>query len=125
LKLPFSPPVKNEKIRFLIEKMKMLEIKEKDLKEKFIRASGHGGQKINKTSTCVYVKHIPTGIEVKCQQTRSQALNRFLARRLLIEKIEENLLGNKSSAERLKQKIRKQKLKRKKRARQKLKIKKF
>jgi protein subunit release factor B len=64
-------------------KMDSLGIKESDLEEKFIRSSGKGGQKVNKTSSCVYIKHRPTGIEVKCQKERSQALNRFLASRLI------------------------------------------
>ncbi|MBU4343603.1 MAG: peptide chain release factor-like protein, partial [Candidatus Omnitrophica bacterium] len=56
-------------------KMALLGIKEADLEEKFIRSSGKGGQKVNKSSTCVYLKHKPTGIEVKCQKERSQVLN--------------------------------------------------
>ncbi len=70
-------------------KMQELNIREKDIEEHFVRSSGKGGQHVNKTSTCVYLKHIPTGIEVKCQQERSQALNRYQARILLVEKIEE------------------------------------
>ena len=64
-----------------------LTIQETDIEEKFIRASGKGGQKVNKTSSCVYLKHKPTGIEIKCHESRSQSLNRFLARRRLAEKI--------------------------------------
>jgi protein subunit release factor B len=81
-------PVSEEKNRWLKERMKILGIHEKDIKEKFIRSSGKGGQKVNKTSTCVYLKHIPTGIEVKCMRERSQSLNRFLARRELLKRIE-------------------------------------
>jgi protein subunit release factor B len=58
-----------------------------DIEEKFIRSSGHGGQNVNKTATCVYIKHIPTGTEVKCMETRSQSINRFLARRELVKKL--------------------------------------
>ena len=65
-------------------KMASLGIKETDFEEKFIRSSKKGGQKVNKTSTCVYLKHKPTGIEVKCQKERSQVLNRFFARRILV-----------------------------------------
>ena len=68
--------------------MEELGIFEKDIEEKFVRSSGHGGQNVNKTSTCVYLKHIPTGIEVKCMKDRSQSINRFLARRELIKKFE-------------------------------------
>lgn len=72
--------------------MKALHIEEKDLIEKFILGSGSGGQKINKTSSCVYLKHVPSGIEVKCQKTRSREENRFFARRLLCEEIKEKIL---------------------------------
>ena len=68
--------------------MRALGIREQDLVEKFIRSRGPGGQKTNKTSTCVYLKHPPSNIEIKCQRERSQALNRFLARRTLVEKLE-------------------------------------
>ena len=106
-----------EKVRELGERMEALGIREEEILEKFVRSGGHGGQKVNKTSTCVYLKHIPTGIEVKCQESRSQPLNRFLARRYLTEKIERRLLGTESPAEKARQKIRKQKLRRKRKAR--------
>ena len=80
-------------------------IREEDIVEKFIRASGPGGQFVNKTSSCVYLKHIPTGIEVKCQKERSQALNRYVARKILAEKIKEYQLRQirkaKSEAEKI------------------------
>jgi protein subunit release factor B len=79
--------VSEEKNRWLKEKMKELNVLEKDIEEKFIRGTGRGGQKVNKTSSSVYLKHIPTGIEVKCMKERSQSVNRFLARRELIQKI--------------------------------------
>lgn len=81
--------VSEEKNRWLKEKMKLLGIHEKDIEEKFVRSSGKGGQHVNKKATCVYLKHIPTGIEVKCMRDRSQSVNRFLARRELVERIEE------------------------------------
>src|SRR3990170_6091425 len=81
-------PVREEKDRWLKERMETLGIHEKDIEEKFIRSSGKGGQKVNKTSTCVYLKHIPTGIEVKWMRERNQSLNRFLARRELVMRIE-------------------------------------
>jgi len=81
-----SEAKKNE----LLNKMQELRIFEEDIEEKFILASNKGGQKVNKTASCVYLKHLPTGIEIKCQKERTRALNRFFARRLLCEKILEN-----------------------------------
>lgn len=101
-------------------KMQKLGIREDDLEERFIRSSGRGGQKVNKASTCVYLKHRPSGIEVKCQQERSQALNRFLARRILANKIETRILGRLSEERRRIEKIRRQKRKRSKRAKEKM-----
>ena len=100
--------------------MKKYGVKEKDLEEKFIRSSGKGGQRTNKVATCVYLKHIPTGIEVKCQRERSQAINRFLARRRLIDKIEALVEKKKTAAEQRIEKIRRQKRKRSKRAKEKM-----
>ncbi len=82
--------VSSEKQRELDERMDRLGIAEDDLEEKFIRGSGHGGQKINKTSSTVYLKHVPTGIEIQCQEERSQALNRYRARVRLCERIEDD-----------------------------------
>ena len=107
--------VSEEKGRWLLEKMEALGIEEKDIEEKFIRSSGRGGQKVNKTSTCVYLRHIPTGIEVKCMKERSQSLNRFLARRELISRIE-HLSGQVTMEDLRIKKARRQKSKRKKRA---------
>ncbi|OGW51646.1 MAG: peptidyl-tRNA hydrolase [Nitrospirae bacterium RBG_13_43_8] len=110
--------VSEEKNNWLKEKMEALGIHEKDLLEKFVRSSGKGGQKVNKTSTCVYLKHVPTGVEVKCMKDRSQSINRFLARRELIGKIEA-LSGNVTYRDVRVEKIRKQKAKRIKRTRMK------
>ena len=107
--------VSEEKNKWLREKMEALGIHEKDIEEKFVRSSGSGGQKVNKTSTCVYLKHIPTGIEVKWMEERSQSLNRFLARRELVQRIE-RLLWKLTVNDREIEKIKRQKLKRKKRA---------
>ncbi len=104
----------------LKEKMKKLGIKESDITEHFIRSKGPGGQKVNKTSSCVYLKHKPTGIEVKCSQERTQSLNRFLARRILLNKIEAKVLKTKSEEQKRIYKIRKQKKKRSKRAKEKI-----
>jgi peptide chain release factor len=101
-------------------KMELLGIHEKDIIEKFVRSSGKGGQKVNKSATCVYLKHLPTGIEVKCQRERSQAINRFLARRRLVNKIQAKILGEKSEEQKRIEKIRRQKRKRSQRAKQKM-----
>jgi len=112
--------VSQSKIKLLQDKMKQLKIRESDIIEQFIRSSGPGGQKLNKTSSCVYLKHKPTGIEVKCQKERSQALNRFLARRILLNKIETRILKKKSEEQKRIAKIRRQKRKRSKRAKEKI-----
>jgi protein subunit release factor B len=104
----------------LRQKMDRLGIFEKDLVEKFIRSSGHGGQNVNKTSTCVYLKHVPTQMEVKCQKERSQGLNRYHARKILTDKIEEMIRGKESEEQQRIAKIRRQKRKRSKRAKEKM-----
>ena len=104
----------------LREKMRRLGIKESDLTERFIRSGGPGGQHANKTSTRVYLKHKPTGIEIKCGRERSQVLNRFLARRLLANKIEAMILGRESEERKRIEKIRRQKRKRSRRAKEKM-----
>jgi len=109
-------PVSEEKNQWLKERMEALNIHERDIEEKFVRSSGRGGQKVNKISTCVYLRHIPTGIEVKCMKARSQSLNRFLARRELIKRIEK-LSGQMLAEDNKMRKERRQKLKREKRAR--------
>ncbi len=109
-----------EKEEALLKKMNELGVLEADIDEKFIRSGGPGGQNVNKVATCVQLKHIPSGIIVKTQKDRSQGVNRFLARRSLVSKIEEELLG-KSSAEQLKiEKIQKQKKRRKRKTKAKL-----
>jgi protein subunit release factor B len=105
-----------EKNKWLKERMEIFNIHEKDIEEKFIRSSGRGGQKVNKTSTCVYLKHIPTGIEVKVMRERSQSLNRFLARRELVKRIEK-LSGQLTPDDVKINKAKRQKAKRRKRAR--------
>lgn len=112
--------VSSEKRKALRERMERLGISEKDIVEKFVRSGGRGGQKVNKASTCVYLKHLPSGIEVKCQRERYQAINRFLARRLLTDKIERKILGKIEEEEQRIQKIRRQKRKRSKRAKEKM-----
>jgi len=112
--------VSEKKEKALIDKMERLGIYEKDIVEKFVRSSGKGGQNVNKTSTCVYLKHIPTEIEVKCQKERFQALNRYIARKILVDKIEAVMLGKESEEQQRIEKIRRQKRKRSKRAKLKM-----
>ena len=104
----------------LRKQMAHLQILESDLDEHFIRGSGSGGQKINKTSSCVQLNHAPSGIEIRCQKTRSQADNRFWARRELCIRIEEKLLGEKSKKQQEIEKIRRQKRRRSRRAKAKM-----
>ncbi len=113
-------PIKAEKLQELETRMEQLGILEEDLEEQFIRGSGSGGQKINKTASTVRLRHIPSGLEVRCQQTRSQSQNRFFARRLLIEKFEAQQQGKKSAAQQKREKLRRQKRKRSKRAKEKV-----
>ncbi len=100
--------------------MEELGIREEDIEESFIRSGGKGGQHVNKTSTCVYLKHVPTGLEVKCQEGRSQGLNRYRARVLLMNKIDELVRGEESREKQRIEKIRRQKRKRSKRAKEKM-----
>ena len=112
--------VSQAKEKALLAKMKRLGLKESDILERFIRAKGPGGQKVNKTSSCVHLKHRPSGIEVKCARERTQSLNRFLARRILADKLETKLLKKKSEAQKRIYKIKKQKKKRSRRAKEKI-----
>lgn len=104
-----------EKNRWLKERMEALGVTEQDLEERFVHSSGAGGQHVNKSSSCVYLKHRPTGVEVKCMEGRSQSLNRFLARRLLLEKLE-GLSGTPTKKDLQAEKLRKQKARRKRRS---------
>ncbi len=109
-------PVSLKKEKFLQEKILQLGLRPEDLIEKFIRSGGPGGQNVNKVSTCVYLRHIPTGLEVKCQKERSQAQNRYLARKILLQKINSLVLGKLSEENKRIEKIRRQKRKRSRRA---------
>ena len=113
-------PVSIEKERRLLERMKQWNVRESDIRETFVRAQGRGGQKVNKTSSCVMLEHIPTGIAVKCQTERSQAMNRFIARRMLLDKIESRELGRQSTERQRIEKIRRQKKRRSRKSREKM-----
>ncbi|MBI3996740.1 MAG: peptide chain release factor-like protein [Candidatus Omnitrophica bacterium] len=104
----------------LQEAMQRFGIEERDLEESFIRSSGPGGQNVNKVSTCVVLRHRPSGLKVRCQQERSQALNRFLARRLLVARLEAKQLGELSAEAQRVAKLRRQKRKRSRRTKEKL-----
>lgn len=113
-------PVHPDKQKELLERFERLGILEKDLEERFVRASGRGGQKLNRTSSCVWLTHKPTGILVKCEESRSQALNRFLARRRLAEKLERKRGERQDEEEKARDKIRRNKARAKRRMRKKL-----
>ena len=107
-----------DKREALKRRMVSLGILEDDLIERFIKGTGHGGQKINKTSSCVYLQHHPSGIEIKCQAQRSREMNRFLARREICDRIEEIEQGRRSKRQQQIEKIRRQKRRRSRRQRQ-------
>ena len=115
-----SFPVSPEKQAALEQQMRRLNVDERDLDEQFTRSRGPGGQNVNKVATCVVLRHRPSGLVVRCQRERSQALNRFLARRLLIDKLEERRAGAESRLRRQIEKIRRQKRKRSARAKKKI-----
>jgi protein subunit release factor B len=112
--------ISSQKEETLRLKMIALGIFETDIEESFVRSGGAGGQHVNKTSSCVQLLHRPSGIMVKCQQDRSQAINRFLARRLLAEKFEAQILQRKTAAQSQQEKIRRQKRRRSRRAKNKM-----
>jgi len=113
-------PVNLEKEQQLARRMAALGVRESDIDETFVRSDGHGGQNVNKTSTCVMLLHRPTRLQVKCQETRQQGLNRFIARRLLLDKIEKLQTGQVASQQARIEKIRRQKRKRSRAAKERM-----
>lgn len=111
--------VSDKKEQELIHRMAACHLLEDDINERFVRSGGPGGQHVNRSATCVYLRHRPTGLEVKSQQARSQALNRFYARRRLCELLEERLFGKESPEFRERERLRKQKDRRRRRTKRK------
>jgi len=109
-------PVSPEKEAALLARLAALGIREDDLVERFVRSGGKGGQNVNKVATCVMLRHVPTGVAVKCQEARTQAMNRFLARRRLAEELEARIRGAASARQQEIQRIRRQKRRRSRRA---------
>lgn len=109
-----------DKWKALEERLLRLGVRPADLEESFVRSGGHGGQNVNKVSTCVLLVHRPSGTTVRCQEERSQGQNRYRARQRLADKIEEKLLGAASKQRQAIEKIRRQKRKRSKRAKEKM-----
>ena len=113
-------PVSLEKEAQLAQRMTALGVREADIEESFVRSGGHGGQNVNKTATCVMLLHRPTRTQVKCQATRQQGLNRFIARRLLLDKIEAKQKGFVAARRAEIEKVRRQKRKRSRRAKERM-----
>jgi protein subunit release factor B len=109
-------PVSSSKEKQLLDRMQALGVREQDIDEQFVRSSGAGGQNVNKVSSCVLLHHRPTDIRVRCQKERSQALNRYLARKMLLDKIEAGIRGEADAEAQRIAKIRRQKRKRSRRA---------
>jgi protein subunit release factor B len=113
-------PVSLEKEDQLARRMAALGVREADIQETFVRSGGHGGQNVNKTATCVMLLHVRTRLQVKCQTTRQQGLNRFIARRLLLDKIEALQKGYVEAKRDAFEKIRRQKRRRSRRSKQRM-----
>ena len=113
-------PVTADKERALLARLAALGIREDELEERFVRSGGKGGQNVNKVATCVVLRHSPSGIVAKCQETRTQAMNRFLARRRLADEIEARRRGEASARAQEAARIRRQKRRRSRRAKEKV-----
>ncbi len=117
MSLPLPSP---DKLAQLEQRLAALGVGEADLEETFVRSGGHGGQNVNKTATCVMLLHRPSGLRVKCQTTRHQAMNRFLARRLLLDKLEQAQRARVEARRAELERIRRQKRKRSRGARERM-----
>jgi len=115
-----SFPVSSKKNESLKRAMARLGIHAADLIETFVRSGGPGGQNVNKVSTCVVLKHKPSGLLVKCQRDRSQVMNRYYARQILVEKLDKKIHGKQSAEAKRIAKLKRQKRKRSKRAKAKM-----
>ncbi|MBK8870215.1 MAG: peptide chain release factor-like protein [Elusimicrobia bacterium] len=113
-------PVNPETLKKLEERLRAVGVEEPDLEERFVRSGGPGGQNVNKVSSCVILVHVPSGITVRCQEERSQAMNRYRARQRLAERMEEKILGAASAKRQAIERLRRQKRRRGRRAREKM-----
>jgi protein subunit release factor B len=113
-------PVTAEKERALLARLAALGVREDALEERFVRSGGKGGQNVNKVATCVVLRHLPSGVVVKCQEARTQAMNRFLARRRLADAIDARRRGEASAREQAIARVRRQKRRRSRRAKEKV-----
>lgn len=113
-------PVNPSTAKVLEDRLMALGVHESDLEERFVRSGGPGGQNVNKVSSCVILVHVPSGTTVRCQEERSQAMNRFRARQRLAEKLEEKVLGAASAKRQEIERIRRQKRRRGRRAKEKM-----
>src|SRR4051812_15727905 len=112
--------ISTEKWAKLANRMAILHISESDLVEKFILGSGKGGQKLHKTASTVYLKHLPSGLEIKCQYSRSRDDNRYFARERICEKLHSIISNEKSKEQQRVEKLKRQKKRRSRRTKQKM-----